>query len=311
MSRDLDARGRSAAAGLKAAMAAAELRSLPPGRPNAHRTLALILRPVWVAVLLALGSAVGLAIVLDSDPGPAPVPAVTTTTIIAPSTTVGSTTTSEPAPPTTVAVVPIAPSTTVFTDLEPPALEIVSPEDGAQMSEKTVTFSGTTEPGARVFAGRYEAEVDSSGNWQIVLILQEGSNVARFVARDPAGNEAEASVTVHYVVPTTTTTEPLPTTIEKPTTTTTIKEEIAEFTAHATFGECSEIPPFDVYYGTGMPGSLVQVTSEHGSGSVEVGEKGNWEIKVIFAEAPPGELFVVRVGDEFGHHADFEFVHNP
>jgi hypothetical protein len=165
------------------------------------------------------------------------------------------------------------------------------------LGETTVNFAGTTEPGARVFAGKYQADVDSAGNWQIVLIIGEGSTVARFVARDEAGNESHASVTVYYVMPTTTTTI--------------IEKEIAEFTAYSTFGSCSETPPYDVYYGTGEPGSQVQVTSEHGSGSVEVGEEGNWEVKVFFEGAPPAEAFLVTVSDEFGRKAKFEFIYTP
>ena len=300
MSHDLDTRGRRAAANLKTAMGDAELKSVAPGTPKPRRPLLAVLRPVVLVVLLAIGSAVGLAVVLDSSPTSTTVPPAPTTTL-APPTTVAT----EPTPPATVAVepvpvvpvVPVAPATTVAADVEPPPLTIASPEDGATLEKTTVTFAGTTEPGARVFAGKYEAEVDASGNWQIVLIIGEGSTVARFVASDHAGNESHASVTVYYVSPTTTTTI--------------VEEEIAEFSAYATFGSCSETPPYDVYYGTGEPGSLVQVTSEFGSGSVEVGEEGNWEVKVFFEEAPPAEVFLVTVSDEFGRKAKFEFIYTP
>ena len=300
MSHDLDTRGRQAAANLKTAMGDAELKSVAPGTPKPRRPLLAVLRPVVLVVLLAIGSAVGLAVVLDSSPTSTTVPPAPTTTP-APPTTVAT----EPTPPATVAVepvpvvpvVPVAPTTTVAAAVEPPPLTITSPEDGATLEKTTVTFAGTTEPGARVFAGKYEAEVDASGNWQIVLIIGEGSTVARFVATDQAGNESHASVTVYYVSPTTTTTI--------------VEKEIAEFSAYATFGSCSETPPFDVYYGTGEPGSLVQVTSEFGSGSVEVGEGGNWEVKVFFEEAPPAEVFLVTVSDEFGRKAKFEFIYTP
>jgi hypothetical protein len=303
MSNDLDARARLAATNLKAAVSAAELSSVPPGTTTHRRLLVAVFRPAWIMALLLIGSAVGVAMVLDSSPTLRPVPPVSTPTIVSP--TIPSTAAPEPAPPTTAAAaVPVAPaSTTVGQDTEPPLLEITSPENGAELEEKTITFAGVTEPAARVFAGKYEADVDSAGNWHIVLVLSEGSNVARFVARDPAGNESEASVTVYYVVPTTTTTTE--------TTTTTTEKELAEFTANATFGSCSETPSYDVYYGTGEPGSLVQITSEYGSGSVEVGENGEWEKKVFFETAPPDEPFVVRVSDEFGRQKEFEFVYTP
>ncbi len=303
MSHDLDTRARRAATNLKTAIGDAELKSVAPGTPKPRRPLVAVLRPAVVAVLLAIGSAVGLAVVLDSSPTSTTVPPAPTTTLVPPTTMA-----TEPTPPASIAVVPVpvAPATTtVVADVEPPPLAITSPEDGAYLEETTVTFAGTTEPEARVFAGKYEAEVDSSGNWHIVLIIREGPTVARFVARDQAGNESEASVTVYYATPTTEPTEPT-----EPTTTTTVKE-LAEFSANATFGSCSETPPYDVYYGTGKPGSLVQITSEYGSGSVEVGENGEWEKKVFFETAPPGKTFVVLISDEFGRKANFEFVYNP
>ena len=123
--------------------------------------------------------------------------------------------------------------------------------------------------------------------------------MARFVARDAAGNESEAAVTVYHVV-------------EAPTTTTTVAEkELAEFGAFSQFGSCSETPPYDVYYGKGEPGSVVEITSEYGSASVEVGEDGKWEKKVVFESAPADVPFVVRASDEFGRQAEFEFVYKP
>lgn len=300
MSNELDLRAREAAAGLKEAVASTELRSSPPGSTTRGRPLAAILRPAWIVAILLLSSAVGVALVRDPSPAPTTLPPATTTAV-PPATTVPA----EPSPPTSAALVPAPPATTSTTsststtippDLDAPSLEITSPEDGAELSEKVVTFAGTTEPGARVFAGPYEAEVDSSGGWHIVLVLSEGPNLARFVARDQAGNESQASVTVHYVAPTTTTTT---------------EKELAEFTAHAKFGSCSETPPFDLYYGTGEPGSVVKVTSEHGSGSVEVGGEGHWELEVIFESAPPGEAFVVDVSEGLGRQAQFEFIYQP
>lgn len=304
MSNDLDARARQAASNLKSTMSTAELSSVPPGTPPPRRrVLIAVLRPAWIVALLLIGSAVGVAMVLDSSPSPTTVPPTTPTTLAA-TTTVASTVTTEASPPSTAAaVVPITPTTTTEApDTEPPPLEITSPEDGAELEEKTITFAGTTEPGARVFAGKYEADVDVEGKWHIVLILGEGKNVARFVARDEAGNESEASVTVYYVTPTTTTTEP---------TTTTTEKELAEFTAHFTYGSCSTFPPYDVYYGTGQPGSIVEITSEYGAKSVEVGAEGNWEAQVFFETAPPNEPFGVRISDEYGRVAEFEFVYTP
>lgn len=306
MSTELDTRARSAAAGLRAKIDTAELTSVPPGsRARGHRS-ALALRPALVAVLLVIGSAVGLALVLESAPPATTSPQPTTPTTV-PAPTVPSTAQPYVPPTTTGAVIPVAPPVTTALDTTPPPLTITSPEEGASFDEKTVTFVGTTEPGARVFAGPYEADVSSTGEWQIILVLREGSNLARFDARDDAGNESHAAVTVYYVVA-----QPAPTTTaakEGPPTTS--EKELSEFTAFATFGSCAETPPYDVYHGTGEPGSTVYVTSEHGSGSVVVGGEGAWETTVVFATAPPGQPFPVKVSDEFGRKTTFEFVYTP
>jgi len=303
MSRDLETRARQAASNLRDAMSNAQLSSVPPGTPRRHRVLIAVLRPAWVVALLLVGSAVGLAMVLDAPPAATPTTEaqVTSTTVVV-STTAAPTVTTEPAPPTTAAVVPVAPTTTEAHDAEPPPLAITSPENGAEFEKKTISFAGTTEPGARVFAGKYEADVDGEGNWHIALILGEGKNVARFVARDEAGNEAEASVTVYYVAPATTTTEP-----ETPTT----EKELAAFTANQTYGSCSETPPYDVFYGKGEPGSWVDITSEYGSAELQVGENGQWEKKVYFETAPDGTPFGVRIADQYGRVVEFEFVYTP
>lgn len=298
MSRDIDDRARQAATSLKQAVGSAEFTSKPPASAKRSRSLVAVLRPVMIMALLLVGTAVGVAVVRDSSPPVTTIPVVPTTTAIVPTTlAVVIPNDPEPAAPTTAYVAP-EPSTTVAVDVEAPLLEVTSPEDGAELESKTVAFEGITEPGARVFSGRWEAEVDSSGKWHIVLILNDGANVARFTASDAAGNESVASITVHYVPE------------EKTTTTTTVKE-LAKFTAAATFGSCAETPPYDIYYGTGEPGSMVSITSEYGGGTAEVGEGGGWEKKVVFETAPPNTPFLVTISDEFGRSTQFEFVHEP
>jgi large repetitive protein len=294
MSNGLDSRGRRAASGLRSTVEKAELSSTPPGKTDTGPDRRIRgLRPATVLAMLVLGSAVGVAMVVGPLSAPEPtVPPSTTTSVPATTTSTGTV-------PTTVAPVVSPPVSTAPEDVEPPMLEITTPADGAIFTEKTVTFRGRTEPGARVFAGRWEAEVDADGSWRIVLVLAEGANRARFTASDAAGNETQASITVHYAV-TTTTTKP-----DKP------KPDLAPFTAHATFGSCDETPPFDVYYGTGEPGSKVNVESAHGSGSVIVGDNGKWQVTVFFPTAPPGEVFGVKVYDDHGRKKTFDFVYEP
>lgn len=209
-------------------------------------------------------------------PPPVTVPADTTTT----STTAAPTTT---APPTTQA------------DTTPPPLAITTPQQDERFEIDKIEFRGTTEPGASVFAGRYEANVDETGNWSIVLILSPGANGALFTATDAAGNEAQARVTVHYDVP-----EPTTTTTKAP------KEEI-KFTAHNVYGFCEEEPPFDVYWGTAPPGTPIYVESEYGSGSTTANDNGEWELSVTFPEAPANKEFNVKVKDNKGNKVYFDF----
>ena len=201
------------------------------------------------------------------------------------------------APPATsppVAATTLAPTdTTPPADTTPPVLAITYPEHDARFDEKRIRFTGTTEPGASVTVGRYEAKVDDDGNWSIVLVLFEGGNRALFRATDGAGNEQTARITVYY--------EPPPPVTEPP-------PPDVDFTAYATFGSCSEDPPYDVYYGKAKPGSKVSITSAYGSGQTFADGEGHWEVKVFFPEAPPEKVFLVTVRDEFGSSKKFEFV---
>ena len=50
-------------------------------------------------------------------------------------------------------------------------------------------------------ADRYEADVADDGTWQVVLVLNPGSNVASFTATGPTGLESTAEVVVWYDPP--------------------------------------------------------------------------------------------------------------
>jgi len=174
-------------------------------------------------------------------------------------------------------------------DTTPPRIEILHPEDGQVFHEKTITFEGKTEPGAKVTAGRYEADVNEDGHWKIRLVLSEGRNLARFTATDAAGNSADATVTVVY--------EPKD---EKP--------PSVEFSAHQKYGSSSARPPYDLFWGTATPGAKIYIESDFGSKQVTANSKGGWEAKVYFPEAPIGKAFRVVVESSDGGRKVFEFV---
>ncbi len=299
----LDARARSAAHAIHAGVAEftpAASFDVVVVRQQRWRTLRAGFAGAAAAVLVVLA---GIAI----QPSPTPeVAEPTPTTVVEPTIApepevvppVVQTTNEPPETETTTTTTTTtteAPTTTTVADTTPPPLTIVSPKNDEHFEIDVIEFNGITEPGATVFAGQYEANVDSAGNWSIVLILSPGANGARFVATDAAGNQTEARVTVHYDVPETTTTTKAPV-------------EEFEFTAHAVYGECEEEPPYDVYWGTAPPGTPIYVESEYGGGSTTANENGDWEIKVYFPESPVGKEFAVKVKDDKGQKFWFEFI---
>jgi hypothetical protein len=311
----LDARARSASRAIEDSLAAAA----PPAafatvvrRAVIAKAINLGLVGAGIAVFIAAGAAfrtpqpqVPVADTVTSTTTEAPqttlppettVVALPTTTVSPPTTEATTTTTSTQAPSpttststttttTTTTTTKPPPTTTKPPDTEPPILVIKFPENRQVFEQKEVVFRGKTEPGAIVELGDRKAEVDAAGNWRIGVRLQEGRQRITLTARDAAGNVAEASVVVFY--------QP---------------GDLAAFTAHASFGSCEEDPPYDVYYGTGDPGSSVLVTSPFGSGETVVNGEGGWELKVFFPEAPYGEGFQVKVADEHGRFKKFEFV---
>jgi hypothetical protein len=295
----LDQRASQAAEGLKSAVSGHPLLLMNPAPQKP---------PMWSRALsfagaFALVAVIGFMMIQtnmfasDDDE----TAATTTTSTVATTTTVA-------APPTTIdgptpvlppegggekPVDPDPPAASDPVDVTPPALAITSPADGDRLKEKVITFAGTTEPGATVAAGPYQASVKSDGSWSIVLNLNAGGNRATFTATDAAGNSSEASISVFYDPPETTT---------KP------AGEWA-FTANATYGECELSPPYDEYYGTAAPGTKILVTSDFGSGSTFANAEGQWWVKVVFKTAPYGKVFSVRVKNETTFEKlFFEFV---
>lgn len=181
-------------------------------------------------------------------------------------------------------------------DETPPKIEILYPADGQHFDERAIVFEGTVDdPHARVFAGKYEADVDDEGNWRIVLKLTyDGANHATLVAVDGAGNESSDSVKVYYDAPEK----------EEP------KEEEKDhaFTANQKWGSCSETPPYDKWYGTGEPGTKIWIESKYGSANTTIGDHGEWYLKVHFPESPCNDTFEVVLETDAGHRKVFEFT---
>ena len=279
MTNSLDERARRAAENLHSLVEGSLPRQLPSrsAQPARLRPNLAAFAGAFAAVLVLIGLFANQAgfFAPDHTVLTLPVAVRVTTTAQTTSTTTGTTTsvvaTTNPAPP------PV--------DDVPPTLVVTEPVEGFVSAAATIRFSGSSEAGATVWAGPYQADMTADGDWSIVLVLSLGENRTKFVAYDHAGNSAEATVSVIYQPPT-----------------------VNEFSANFTWGECSTSPPYDEYFGTGQPGSKISVTSEYGSGLTEVNESGEWYLKVVFTEAPYGVTFPVTVGDDLGHTRVFEFT---
>ncbi len=73
------------------------------------------------------------------------------------------------------------------------------------------------------------------------------------------------------------------------------EETPVPITANATYGSCSEDPPYDIYFGTAPAGTSVTISSPYGSDSTTADGAGNWSKKVFFSGAPLNEPFTVTV----------------
>jgi len=163
----------------------------------------------------------------------------TTTTVVAPNTSeaaaddnadaaTASDATLAAAPETTSAPATTAPPTTTKPgDTTPPPIKVTSPHDGDDVNDRVVTFTGTSEPGARVASGPYAATMSDNGDWTIKLAVVDGANGASFTATDKAGNSASTRIVVNYSEP-----KAAPPTTKPPATTTT-HAEAATTTTHA------------------------------------------------------------------------------
>ena len=169
-------------------------------------------------------------------------------------------------------------------DTTPPKLTVTSPKDGAHFGEKTLKYTGVTEPGARVFAGEWEADVFESGEWHIVLVLSAGKNVTTFTAKDAAGNRASATVTAYLDVS------------EK------------EFTAHQKYGTNSQ--PWEKFTGTAAPGTKIELMSKHGKAKM-VTEGAEWYLKLHFDGLTEPTSFPIVLEASTGHRMEFTFTYKP
>ena len=174
---------------------------LPISGRVASAVLALAVAPVRGADL-ATSTTLAVAEASTSTTGAEDDTATTTeeSTLAAPKSSSSTT-----AADTTTTATEAAPAQTTAADTTPPALQVLSPKDGATVTSRVIEFTGVTERGAEVFSGPFEAETDAQGDWAINLVLAPGANGASFTARDAAGNETSVRIVVNYDAPDSTT----------------------------------------------------------------------------------------------------------
>jgi hypothetical protein len=191
-----------------------------------------------------------------------------------------------------------------------PAFTITSPADGSHVSSKVVAFGGTYDDGTTVHRGKYVAS-QHEGEWGIELVLSPGLNRVAFKGITSAGEYVVATVNVYYDAP-----EKDVATEESKGESHDKKEETKDesehenvaFKAHQKYGSCGEEVPYDIFYGSAKPGTKVSAISEYGSNSTTANDDGQWEMEVIFPEAPSGKTFNVKIKASTGESKTFSFT---
>ena len=173
---------------------------------------------------------------------------------------------------------------------------IKSPSDGTHVENKVVRFTGEASDGVTIHRGKYTAEA-KNGTWSMELVLEPGKNKVSFKATDGQGHMDTAVVTVYYDAPKD---EEKPKEDEEP--------KDVKFTANQKYGSCGEEVPYDVFWGTAKPGAKIEASSPYGSNSTTANDKGHWELKVTFPDAPQGETFTVKIVSSDDGYQKFAFT---
>ena len=141
-------------------------------------------------------------------------------------------------------------------------------------------FWGTGQPGTKITAssefGGASTEVGDHGEWELKVHFEsEPGTTFAVTISDTSGH----SKVFEFTNP---------------------EQAVIEFSANQKYGSCSEELPFDIFYGKAEPGSTIWVESPFGGGSTTAGDKGHWEIRVDFPDAPISETFEVVIESSDG-----------
>lgn len=83
---------------------------------------------------------------------------------------------------------------------EKPKLEISEPGDGAEIKggDKKVKVAGKTDPNNSIAVNGSTVIVDSEGNWQTVIVLNDGDNTLTITSSNSFGNTNQTQRIVKY-----------------------------------------------------------------------------------------------------------------
>ncbi|MCB1247426.1 MAG: hypothetical protein KDB69_09175, partial [Acidimicrobiia bacterium] len=168
---------------------------------------------------------------------------------------------------------------------EGPRFSITSPANKSETDDQYIRVTGKVAEGSRVYHDGGEAHVEGT-DWVTEVKLRPGWNELWFKAVDQNGDKTKLWLKVYLVT----------------------DDAEYKFTAEQKYGSCGDEVPYDIFYGTGKPGSVIEVGSPFGDGRTEVDKHGHWELKVFFEGAPVGEKFNVTVYASTGETKAFHFI---
>jgi len=83
----------------------------------------------------------------------------------------------------------------------PPFLNVISPKDGEEVTEDSVTIEGITESGTLITINDQEINTDDLGNFKVTVSLRPGSNQVKVAAENGIGKRSEQLVNIFANVP--------------------------------------------------------------------------------------------------------------
>ena len=149
-------------------------------------------------------------------------------------------------------------------------------------------YYGTARPGAEVWVGSEygsgHTKANENGTWELEVRFPEAPCNQWFAVVVESGDHRKVFEMKR------------------------VCREDVEFTANQKYGSCGEEIPYDVFWGTATPGAKIWIESAYGGGTAIANEKGHWEKRIEFPEAPVGETFKIFIESSDGGEAVFTFT---